>query len=71
MPAQYLKQDLVGAQFYEALPETVSWEERAIEHLMNLQTGVSALGADPMSEENAKENFQLRRNTFWLLLKRY
>lgn len=70
MHEQYLKQDLTGVQVYEAMPEMDNWEERAIEHLMNLQTGMSALGADPMSEEDVKEYFQLKRDIVLALVEK-
>lgn len=70
MHEQYLKQDLAGVQVYKALPEMDNWEERAIEHLMNLQTGMSALGADPMSEEDVKEYFQLKRDIVLALVEK-
>lgn len=57
MQEQYLKQELAGVQVLDALPDINNWEELALEHLMNLQTGLDSSSHDAISEEDKKSNF--------------
>ena len=42
-------------------PKKLHWEELALEHLMNLQAGLSSLSEGSLNEEEKKEQFQLKR----------
>ena len=70
MHEQYLKQELAGVEIYDALPEMDNWEERALEHLMDLQTGLDALGTQVESDEEKKELFHLKRDIVLALVEK-
>lgn len=52
-----LKQELIGVPIHDALPDMEKWGYRALEHLMDVQTGLEALGTEVESEEGQKEFF--------------
>lgn len=70
MQEQYLKQEMANLEAFEILPAMNNWEELALEHLMNLQAGLSSLSEGSLNEEEKKEQFQLKREIVLALVEK-